>query len=80
LAATPADKEAMQVDEVKKTYREGEETAKETWRKSDGEEDVADKVGNVGDDVRKGLGNLGDELNPDDTPEERPVDTATQPR
>lgn len=50
------------MDDVKKGYREVEETAKETWRKADGEEDLADKVGNLGDDIRKGLGNAGDEL------------------
>ena len=49
------------MDDMKKTYREGEETAKEEWRKRDGE-DLADKVGNAGDDVRKNLGNAGDEI------------------
>jgi hypothetical protein len=48
------------MDDLKKTYREGEETGKETWRKADGE-DLADKVGNAGDDIRKGLGNAGDD-------------------
>jgi hypothetical protein len=50
------------MNDVKKGYREVEETAKETWRKADGEEDLADKVGNLGDDIRKGLGNAGDEI------------------
>lgn len=50
------------MDDVKKGYRETEETAKETWRKADGEEDLADKVGNLGDDIRKGLGNAGDDI------------------
>jgi hypothetical protein len=50
------------MDQVKKGYREAEETAKERWRKADGEEDLADKVGNLGDDIRKELGNAGDEL------------------
>lgn len=49
------------MDDVKKVYREGEETAKENWRKSDGE-DLADTVGNAGDDIRKALGNAGDDL------------------
>jgi hypothetical protein len=49
------------MDDLKKGYREGEETAKETWRKRDGE-DLADKVGNAGDDIRKELGNLGDDM------------------
>ena len=49
------------MDDVKKGYREAEETTKEAWRKSDGEEDLADKLGNAGDDARKELGNLGDE-------------------
>lgn len=50
------------MDDVKKGYREAEETAKENWRKADGEEDLADKVGNLGDDIRKGLGNAGDDI------------------
>ena len=40
------------MDDVKKTYREGEQEAKETWRKSDGDESLADKVGNAGDELR----------------------------
>lgn len=48
------------MDDLKKGYREGEETAKEAWRNRDGE-DLADKVGNLGDDIRKNLGNLGDD-------------------
>ena len=50
------------MDDLKKGYREGEETAKETLRKADGEESVSDKVGNLGDDIRKNLGNLGDDV------------------
>lgn len=50
------------MDDLKKGYRETEESAKETWRKADGEEDLSDKVGNLGDDVRKGLGDAGDDL------------------
>ena len=50
------------MDDVKKGYREAEETAKETMRKADGEEDLGDKVGNLGDDIRKNLGNLGDDV------------------
>ncbi len=50
------------MDDAKRTYRETEETAKEAWRKRDGE-DLADKVGNLGDDIRKELGNLGDDVN-----------------
>jgi hypothetical protein len=49
------------MDDVKKGYREAEETTKEAWRKSDGE-DLADKVGNAGDDIRKGLGDAGDDI------------------
>jgi hypothetical protein len=48
------------MDEMKKGYREGEESSKEAWRKRDGE-DLADKVGNAGDDIRKNLGNAGDD-------------------
>ena len=43
------------MDDVKKGYREAEETTKEAWRKSDGEEDLADKVGNAGDDIRNNV-------------------------
>jgi len=50
------------MDNVKQGYREGENKAKETWRKADGEEDLADKVGNLGDDIRQGLGNAGDKV------------------
>ncbi len=50
------------MDDVKKTYREGEQETKEAWRKVDGDESLADKVGNVGDEIRKDLGNTGDDL------------------
>ena len=50
------------MDDLKRDYREGEETAKEAWRKADGEEDLADKAGTLGDDIRKGLGNAGDDV------------------
>ena len=63
------------MDDFKKDVREGEETAKETWRKADGE-DLADKVGNAGDDIRKELGNAGDDLSRELDPD-RP---ATTPR
>ena len=50
------------MDDVKKGYREAEETTKETLRTADGEEDLGDKVGNLGDDIRKTAGNLGDDV------------------
>src|SRR3954452_11607197 len=50
------------MDNLKSTYREGEETTKETMRKADGDESLADKIGNAGDDLRKEAGNLGDDL------------------
>ena len=49
------------MDDVKKTYREGEQNAKEAARRADGES-LADDIGNVGDEVRKDLGNTGDDL------------------
>jgi hypothetical protein len=49
------------MDDAKRAYREAENKTKETLRRSDGEEDLADKAGNVGDDIRHGLGNAGDE-------------------
>ena len=48
------------MDDIKSGYREGENKAKEAWRKADGEEDLSDKLGNVGDDIRQGLGDAGD--------------------
>lgn len=50
------------MDDVKRTAREGENKTKEAFRKADGDESVADKVGNLGDDIRHGLGNAGDEV------------------
>jgi hypothetical protein len=50
------------MDDVKRAYREGENKTKETLRKADGDESLADKVGNLGDDIRQGLGNAGDEI------------------
>jgi hypothetical protein len=50
------------MDDIKRTYRDVEQGAKETWRKSDGEEDLGDKVGGVGDQARKDLGNAGDAI------------------
>ena len=41
------------MDDVKKTYREGEQETKEAWRKADGDESLADKIGNAGDDMRR---------------------------
>jgi hypothetical protein len=49
-------------DETKRAAREVEEKAKETWRRSDGDESLADKAGNLGDDIRQETGNLGDEV------------------
>ena len=49
------------MDDVKKTYREGEQTTKEAWRQADGDDSLADKVGNAGDEIRKDLGNAGDD-------------------
>jgi hypothetical protein len=54
------------MDDVKKTYREGEQNAKEAARRADGES-LADDVGNVGDELNKQAGNLGDSL--DSTPD-----------
>ena len=62
------------MDDIKRDYREGEEKAKEAWRKADGEEDLADKVGNLGDDIREGLGNAGDSVDTE-MDRQRPLDT-----
>ena len=52
-----------------------DETAKETWRKADGEESASDKVANLGDDIRNELGNAGDDMRrtTDDDVEDRPL-------
>jgi hypothetical protein len=68
------------MDDVKKTYREGEETAKENWRKSDGDESLADKVGNAGDDIRKELGNAGDDIAETVNTGQTPYDRDQTPR
>jgi len=48
------------MDDIKQGYREVENKGKEAWRKADGEEDLGDKLGNLGDDIKQGLGNAGD--------------------
>ena len=53
------------MEDVKRTYREGEEKTKEAWRGVGGT-DAEDEIGNAGDDIGKGLGNAGDELRRDD--------------
>ena len=65
------------MDDIKKGYREGEETAKEAWRNRDGE-DLADKVGNAGDDIRKTLGNAGDDIREAGRDAGREVEDATE--
>jgi hypothetical protein len=51
----------MDMDEVKKTWREGETSIAEKSREADGT-DLGDHVGNIGDKARKDLGNLGDDI------------------
>jgi hypothetical protein len=50
------------MDDAKKIYREGEQKVKKAVRGADGEETVADKVGNAGDEARKQAGNAGDAI------------------
>ena len=50
------------MDDLKKDYRSVKNDAKEAWRKSDGEEDLGDKLANVGDDLRDEMGNAGDDI------------------
>ena len=63
------------MDDVKKTYREGEQQTKEAWREADGEVSPADHVGNVGDELKKQAGNLGDDI---DTTTDRTSDTGKE--
>ena len=63
------------MDDMKKAYREGEETTKENWRKIDGES-PADAIGNAGDDIRKELGNAGYDLRREERKVDEPRDTS----
>lgn len=49
------------MDDVKETWREGEQKVAETSRAADGT-DLKDHIGNIGDEARKDLGNLGDDV------------------
>ena len=49
------------MEEVKKTWREGETEVAEKSREADGT-DLKDHVGNIGDKARKDLSNLGDDV------------------
>ena len=49
------------MDELKKTWREGEQKVAEGSRGADGT-DPADHVGNIGDEARENVANLGDDL------------------
>ena len=50
------------MDDAKRMLRDAENEAKERARRSDGDESLADKAGNLGDDIRTGLENAGDEV------------------
>ncbi len=50
------------MDDIKRTYRDGEQAVKETWRKVDGTETLDDKLGNASDELRRQAGNAGDDL------------------
>ena len=44
--------------DMKREYRDGETDAKAAWRRSDGDESLADKAGNAGDEKAEVLLNL----------------------
>ena len=50
------------MDELKKAFREGDQTTRETTRDLEGGHDVSDDIGNIGDRARNDLGNLGDDV------------------
>lgn len=50
------------MDDLKSGYREVKDGAKKAGREADGQEDLGDKVGNLGDDIRRNVGNAGDDL------------------
>ena len=50
------------MDDLKRTARDVEADAKETWRKADGDESLGDKAANLGDRVENAVENAGDEL------------------
>jgi hypothetical protein len=54
--------EATNMDDLKAGAREVKDDVKKTWREADGQEDLGDKVGNLGDDVRRNVGNAGDDV------------------
>lgn len=66
------------MDDVRQGYRDVKDETKEAWRRSDGDEDLKDKAGNLGDDIRTGLGNAGDdarrEMDEHQRPDQRPYD------
>jgi hypothetical protein len=67
------------VDDLKAGYRKTKDDVKETLRKADGEEDLGDKVGNLGDDIRREAGDAGDKLD-EELNEDRTNRPSDQPR
>jgi len=61
-AALAASEGGREMDDLKRTVRDTEADAKETWRKADGDESVGDKLANAGDRVSNEVKNAGDEL------------------
>jgi hypothetical protein len=49
------------MSDIKRTIRDTEADAKETWRKADGES-VGDKLANAGDRTRNAVKDAGDEI------------------
>jgi hypothetical protein len=64
---------------MKSGYREVKDDAKKAWREADGEEDLGDKVGNLGDDIRRNVGNAGDKVD-NEVDEQRRSQPTDQPR
>ena len=50
------------MDDARRPIAKASRTTKEAWREADGEESLADHVGNVGDELRKQAGNAGDAI------------------
>jgi len=53
------------MSDIKRTIRDTEADAKETWRKADGES-IGDKLANAGDRARNAVKDAGDEVHETD--------------
>lgn len=67
------------MDDLKSGFRETKDKVKGALREADGNEDLGDKVGNLGDDIRRHAGNAGDKVS-DEIDKDRANDPSDRPR